>query len=68
MNNTELTNMEVWSLNRLYDWFTGKQRDNDLIKQLNHALSGDYDSQDWLIQLWQSNVSQPRINQSSTNQ
>ncbi len=50
--------MEVWSLNRLYDWLTGKQRDNDLIKQLNHALSGDYDSQDWLIQLWQSNVSQ----------
>jgi hypothetical protein len=58
MNNTELTNMEVWSLNRLYDWLTGKQRDNDLIKQLNQALSGDYDSQDWLIQLWQSNVSQ----------
>ncbi len=53
--------MEVWSLNRLYDWLTGKQRDNDLIKQLNQALSGDYDSQDWLIQLWQSNVSQSNV-------
>jgi hypothetical protein len=50
--------MQVWSLNRFYDWVTGKPRDSELIKQLNLDLSGGYHSDDWLIQLWQSNVNQ----------